>query len=294
MDRPLHAVLVLLVAVALAVAATGCRDRASEESTVQFAPFQGTVTEGGATDQAPADGATVAANPDESEPNIAAQPGQDAPAPANSGAASSGQPAARGGSPTAGGGAGAGGSAPSGGAVTERRGPPSGGSGVRQGTGGESGDGDRRGGQGERRSPFERFDANEDGKLTAAEMPEEFRERMMRADTNGDGAVTREEMDAAMRALRESWRGGQGDQGGQGGEGRRRGPFDRFDANDDGVLTTAEVPEEAREHIMRADTNGDGKVTREEWQAAMRAFRERGESGPGGPPGGGRRGGNDD
>lgn len=301
MNRPLHAVLSLVVVVALALVFAGCRDRARDENTVQFAPFDETVTEGGAPAPAPADGTADNANPESSDATASAPQGQDGPAPTGGGASASGQPTARGGPQTATGGTASTGPAPSAGApaTTEPRTPgaPSGPGPAASGRSGPGGaDAERRDGEGRRRSPFERFDANGDGKLTAAEIPEEFRERMMGADTNGDGAVTQAEMQAAMKALREQWQAGRGGLGGPGGpdgpggEGRRRSPFERFDANDDGVVTSAEVPEEARERIMRSDTNGDGKLTREEWEAAMRAFRERMQSGAGGPRGGGRRG----
>jgi hypothetical protein len=69
-----------------------------------------------------------------------------------------------------------------------------------------------------------------------------------------------------------------------GGEGRpRRGRmFERWDADGDGALSKDEIPERAREHMMAADTNKDGKVTREELDAA----RERGDFGPPRRPGG--------
>jgi hypothetical protein len=44
---------------------------------------------------------------------------------------------------------------------------------------------------------FDRWDANEDGKLTEDEVPEGVWNRLSRADADGDGAVTREEL-AAM------------------------------------------------------------------------------------------------
>jgi len=51
-------------------------------------------------------------------------------------------------------------------------------------------------------------------------------------------------------------------------------PFERFDANGDGVLVPSELPEEFRERSMQADANGDGKITRAEWDQAMAALRE--------------------
>ncbi len=47
-------------------------------------------------------------------------------------------------------------------------------------------------------SPFDRRDANKDGKLVREELPEPLRKNFDRVDTNQDGFISREE-DAAMR-----------------------------------------------------------------------------------------------
>jgi len=44
--------------------------------------------------------------------------------------------------------------------------------------------------------------------------------------------------------------------------------FFRFDSNDDGVLTQDEIPPRMWLRVRLADQNGDGKVTREEFQTA--------------------------
>jgi hypothetical protein len=48
---------------------------------------------------------------------------------------------------------------------------------------------------------LQRFDKNRDETLTAEELPERVRQRIMRADADGDGVVTRQELDTARRAL---------------------------------------------------------------------------------------------
>jgi Ca2+-binding EF-hand superfamily protein len=62
--------------------------------------------------------------------------------------------------------------------------------------------------------------------------------------------------------------------------------FDRLDANHDGQITSDEVPEEHRrlfERLLRrADKNGDGKISREEFMAAQSEDRPAGP--PDGPP----------
>jgi len=53
--------------------------------------------------------------------------------------------------------------------------------------------------------------------------------------------------------------------------------FDRMDANTDGYLSTAEIqkqfPKFTPEMFKKADTNGDGKLSVEEWQTFARAKR---------------------
>jgi len=108
--------------------------------------------------------------------------------------------------------------------------------------------------------PFARFDENGDGALTASELPEESREQMMQADANGDGKITRAEWDQAMATFRERMQA----EGGQ----RSGGFFERADENGDGVLSGTEIPERMRERMTQIDSNGDGKLTREEWDAS--------------------------
>lgn len=274
------AVLLLNIAV-LAIALGGCRDRQSEAEPVQFAPFNSTVTERVAVDEPPPGDTETTARSEEHVPATAEHrpEAEDQPAQGAS------QPPGPGTGPSVSGGEGPSrGRAPVGGPPRTAEGqdgePPAPAPG--RGINGP-GDGQPGPNAGRPLTPFERFDANSDGRLTARELPAMFRERMMRADTDGDGAITREEWQAAMRTLRDSWR--RGPAGGAG-EQRRRGPFDRFDANNDGVLTSSELPEEARERIMRADRDGDGRVTREEWQATMRVIHEGMRRGPTEPSGG--------
>ena len=145
---------------------------------------------------------------------------------------------------------------------------------------------------------FDRFDANEDGKLTKDELPEQLAERIMKADADGDGAVTKEELEAAREKMGgqrggDGERGGRGKRGGQGQGGHGVGALlDRFDANEDGKLTKDELPERAAEKIMQADADGDGAVTKEELEAAREKMGgqrggdgERGRRGKGGKRG---------
>jgi acetyl esterase/lipase len=61
-------------------------------------------------------------------------------------------------------------------------------------------------------SPFDRWDANGDGKVSREELPEPLRRNFERVDTNGDGFLSREE-DAAIRRNRPPGAPGAGGQG---------------------------------------------------------------------------------
>ncbi|MBX3442401.1 MAG: HlyD family efflux transporter periplasmic adaptor subunit [Planctomyces sp.] len=76
---------------------------------------------------------------------------------------------------------------------------------------------------------------------------------------------------------------------GSGGGGPRLSPRERFaelDADKDGSLTQAELPEAMQAGFAEMDANADGKVSVEEFSAAIERFRSRGPGG-GGPPGAG-------
>lgn len=117
---------------------------------------------------------------------------------------------------------------------------------------------------------FAALDTNQDGRLSAQEReaarpgPQGDRGRRMlaRVDADGDGLVSRAEYRAAAEAR-----------------------FARVDADSDGVAATGERGVGKRHgmrggrgggrgggmHMMRADTNGDGVVTRAEFAAASAA-----------------------
>lgn len=111
---------------------------------------------------------------------------------------------------------------------------------------------------------FQEMDKNGDGKITADEAGERW-ERLGKADKDGDGGVTRMELVAAMAAA-----------GG--------GPmFEHADKNADGKITQDEAGERW-ERLGKADTDGDGAVSKEEFAAAMRQFQNAAAgAGAGGP-----------
>ena len=109
------------------------------------------------------------------------------------------------------------------------------------------------GGGGMRPDPnqlFQMYDRNKDGKLALDEVPEQFRGRVKPMfDRLQKLEVTREEFVQAFRA------------GAAGGEFMRNPEafFKRLDTNQDGKLTVAEAPEEARPQVERWLTNRLGK-----------------------------------
>jgi Ca2+-binding EF-hand superfamily protein len=125
---------------------------------------------------------------------------------------------------------------------------------------------------------FERLDEDGDGLVTSEEVPEErkqlFDRLLSRADQDQDGQLTREEFMAVQE-------GSQSRQGRRQGGGRRFDPermFERMDTNGDGKITRDEIPEQAPPMLERLDSNGDGAITREE----LSNFRPGGGRGQGG------------
>jgi Ca2+-binding EF-hand superfamily protein len=96
------------------------------------------------------------------------------------------------------------------------------------------------------------------------------------ADTDHNGKVTRAELDQARADGK--LRGGKGRHGGPGGESCAKGHgqmFERMDKNKDGALTADEVQDKFWQHLVKADANHDGKVTKEELEAARAAHGKR-------------------
>lgn len=138
---------------------------------------------------------------------------------------------------------------------------------------------------------FDRFDANHDGKLDQADRAARMTAMFDQFDTNHDGAISRDEFTAAHERM------------GPGGRGMRRGGADHA-GMDHGAMPPPPRGAEARAPLSRdafvaeamkrfdaADTNHDGKLTRDERRAAFRAHagmgrHGRGKAGGHGMPGG--------
>ena len=128
---------------------------------------------------------------------------------------------------------------------------------------------------------FGRFDANRDGKIVAAEVPDEGRgifERLLaRADKNGDGELTKQELVDAVNLLKPA-------AAGKPGQMDPARIFDNLDANSDGKLSADEIPDGRpmlQALLKRGDRDGDGSLSREEFMTGFAALRA-GQPGQGG------------
>lgn len=126
----------------------------------------------------------------------------------------------------------------------------------------EAADGKRRGRHGKGRhgppSPdkmFERFDANKNGSLEAAELPERMQQHLGDIDTSRDGVVSKDELTTHFKTKFVA---------------RAKERFERKDANKDGLLDQSELGDKWSK-LSVADQNGDQKLTADELRAAFEA-----------------------
>jgi Ca2+-binding EF-hand superfamily protein len=117
-----------------------------------------------------------------------------------------------------------------------------------------------------------RLDKDGDGKISAAEWPQQARQPFAKVDANGDGFVDAAELRAGMR------RGRGGDR--QRNEGKNRGAdreqvrrivdanLKRMDKNGDGKISADELPEQARASFMKMDTGADVEARRGQGEAS--------------------------
>jgi len=122
----------------------------------------------------------------------------------------------------------------------------------------------RRGG-GERPS-FEQIDANGDGSVTLAELMAHRAARFAAQDADGNGSLSRDELLAAAR---------------EGAEKRVDRILGHLDANEDGELTQDEMSKgrggDGSKFFDRADGDGDGSITKAEFEEMGEKRRGRGK-----------------
>ncbi len=96
---------------------------------------------------------------------------------------------------------------------------------------------------------FEQFDANQDGRLTQAEIDQVRQSRLAEFDQNGDGSLSLEEYQALwLDAMRE----------------RMVDRFQLYSDDGDALITVEEFAEPYDRMVSRFDRNGDGEVTADE------------------------------
>ncbi len=118
---------------------------------------------------------------------------------------------------------------------------------------------------------FDRMDANNDGKIDAADRAARQARMFDRIDTDKNGSISKAEF-AAMHEMR-------GERRGKGGRGDHMGMRGGMmgDTNGDGTITRAEFDAGVKARFAKLDTNGDGTVSATERTAArdkMRAERK--------------------
>lgn len=137
-----------------------------------------------------------------------------------------------------------------------------------------AGRGEEGGGDFNPREFFSRIDADGNGFISEDEAPERLRPDFEAADTNDDNQISPEELMSHLGGGR-----------GEGGDRPPQGPEDFFanlDRNDDGFITTDEMPEGRSEEMLnRADADDDGKISLDEVRGVFGGGRSDGDR-PGG------------
>jgi hypothetical protein len=135
-------------------------------------------------------------------------------------------------------------------------------------------DGHRRG----RHGWFRKFDADGDGRIALTDVPEHKRAHVAQADSNHDGFITRDEMHAGKQAKFAQMK-AEADTNHDGtvSDDERKAAHAKFaekrflkhDTNGDQALTADEVSAKKWERVKKADANGDGRVTSQEFATAV-------------------------
>lgn len=150
--------------------------------------------------------------------------------------------------------------------------------------------GARRGGGGMGERMLARVDTNGDGLISKAENRAMVEARFARMDADKDGTVEAGEGRKGMGMGKGKWKRGD-DRRGPGGPGNPAMAMKKADTNGDGAISKAEFDAQSAERFAKLDTNKDGKIDAAEMQAqrdkardAMKKMRERRGNTPPPPP----------
>lgn len=115
------------------------------------------------------------------------------------------------------------------------------------------------------RFDFDEVDSNGDGQLTPDELMAHHKARFQRFDTNGDGLVSADEMRSVMRTEANAKI-----------DARITKMMERQDANKDGFIGDDEIKlHRAGRMFKHVDTDGDGMISRAEFDAMQKMRAER-------------------